>query len=210
VIRILIADDHGIVRRGLKQIVSECEGMEVAGEAASGQQALDLARQEQFDVAVVDIAMPGRGGLDILKDLRAARPAMKIIVLSVYSEEQYAIRSLRDGASAYLTKSNATDELVRAIQTVAAGKRYITPSVAERLATYVGRDGERPPHEVLSGRELQVFLLIAGGKSAAEIAVDLSLSVKTVSTYRSRILEKTGLASNAEIIRYAIRHGLVE
>jgi len=210
VIRILIADDHGIVRRGLKQIVSECEGMVVAGEAAGGQEALDLARREQFDVAVIDIAMPGRGGLDILKELRAERPLMKVIVLSVYSEEQYAIRSLRDGASAYLTKANATDELVNAIQAVAAGKRYITPSVAERLATYVEQEGARPPHEALSGREMQVFLFIGSGKSPAEIARELSLSIKTVSTYRARVLEKMRLGSNAEIMKYAIHHNLVE
>ena len=209
-IRILIADDHGIVRRGLKQIVSECEGMTVTGEAASGQEALDLARATQFDVAVIDIAMPGRSGLDVLKELRSERPAMKIIVLSVYSEEQYAIRSLRDGASAYLTKANATDELVQAIQAVAAGRRYITPSVAERLATYVEQDRARPLHEGLSDREMQVFLLIGNGRTAAEIAKELALSVKTVSTYRSRILEKMAMGSNADIIKYAVHHGLVD
>jgi DNA-binding NarL/FixJ family response regulator len=209
-IRILIADDHGIVRRGLKQIVSECEGMVVAGEATTGQEALELARKEPFDVAVIDIAMPGRGGLDILKELRAAKPSLKIIILSVSPEEQYAIRSLRDGASAYLTKANATDDLVHAIQTVAAGKRYITPSVAERLATYVEMEGARLPHETLSDREMQVLLRIGNGKSVADISRELSLSIKTVSTYRTRILEKMGMGTNAQLIKYAIHHGLVE
>jgi two-component system invasion response regulator UvrY len=209
-IRILIADDHEIVRQGLKQIVSESPGMAVAGEAANGEEALALARKIRYDIAIVDIAMPGRGGLDILKDLRSARPSAKIIVLSMYPEEQYAIRSLRDGASAYLTKANATEELVHAIQAVAAGRRYITPSVAEKLACYIERDTERLPHESLSDRELQVFLLLGSGKTARDIARELSLSVKTVSTYRGRILEKMRMDSNALLIRYAIQHKLVE
>ena len=209
-IRILIADDHAIVRRGLRQIVSECEGMTVTGEATTGEEALDLARKEQFDVAIIDIAMPGRGGLDILKELRAVRPFLKTIILSVSPEEQYAIRSLRDGASAYLTKANATDELVQAIQTVAAGGRYITPSVAERLAIYVEQEGATLPHDGLSDREMQVFLRIGNGKSVADISQELSLSVKTVGTYRARILEKMGMSSNAQLIKYAIHHQLVE
>jgi DNA-binding NarL/FixJ family response regulator len=210
VIHVLIADDHAIVRRGLRQIVSESEGMAVTGEAANGQEALDLARKGQFDVAVIDIAMPGKGGLEILKELRAGSPLLKVIVLSVYPEEQYAIRSLRDGASAYLTKANATDELVDAIRTVAAGKRYITPSVAERLASYVEQEGARLPHERLSDREMQVLVQIGNGKSVASISRDLSLSVKTVSTYRARVMEKMGMSSNAELIKYAIHHNLVE
>jgi DNA-binding NarL/FixJ family response regulator len=210
VIRILIADDHAIVRQGLKQIVSESPGMVVAGEAANGEEAVALARKLGYDVAIVDIAMPGRGGLDILKSLKAARPSAKIIILSMYPEEQYAIRSLRDGASAYITKANATEELVDAIQAVAAGRRYITPSVAERLASYVEQDTERPPHEGLSDRELQVFLLLGSGKTVTDIARELSLSAKTVSTYRTRILGKMCMDSNALLIRYAIRHKLVE
>jgi two-component system invasion response regulator UvrY len=209
-IRILIADDHAIVRQGLKQIVSESPGMVVAGEAANGEEAVALARKLSYDIAIVDIAMPGRGGLDILKDLKSARPSAKIIILSMYPEEQYAIRSLRDGASAYLTKANATEELVHAIQAVAAGRRYITPSVAERLASYVEQDTERLPHESLSDRELQVFLLLGSGKTVTDIARELSLSVKTVSTYRTRILEKMRMSSNALLIRYAIQHKLVE
>ena len=207
-IRLLIADDHGIVRKGLKQIVAEIPGMVVTGEAASGEEALQLAKEQEFDVAIIDIAMPGRGGLDILKSLRALSPSLKIIMLSMYSEEQYAIRSLRDGASAYLTKANATDELVKAIETVASGKRYITPSVAERLASYIEEDSSRLPHESLSDRELQVLTMIGSGKSMSEIAVDLSLSIKTVSTYRARLLEKMGMESNAQLIRYTVQHTL--
>jgi two-component system invasion response regulator UvrY len=208
--RILIVDDHAIVRQGLKQIVSESPGMVVAGEAANGEEAVALARKLSYDIAIVDIAMPGRGGLDILKDLKSARPSAKIIILSMYPEEQYAIRSLRDGASAYLTKANATEELVHAIQAVAAGRRYITPSVAERLASYIEQDTERLPHESLSDRELQVFLLLGSGKAVTVIARELSLSVKTVSTYRTRILVKMRMSSNALLIRYAIQHKLVE
>jgi DNA-binding NarL/FixJ family response regulator len=208
-IRVLIADDHGIVRQGLKQIVSESPGIVVTGEASDGEEALALARQQQFDVAIIDIAMPGKGGLDILKELRREHPLMKLIVLSIYSEEQYAIRCLRDGASAYLSKGNATDELIPAIQTVAAGKRFITPLVAERLASYVEGGEKRALHESLSNREMQIFLLIGGGKSAGDISRDLSLSVKTISTYRARILLKMGMRTNAQLIQYAIRNGLV-
>ncbi len=209
-IRILIADDHGVVRQGLRQIVSERMNMMVAAEAVDGQEALDLVRASEFDVAIIDIAMPGRGGLDILRDLRAARPDMKVIVLSMYSEEQYAVRSLRDGASAYLTKTSAPDELVLAIETVAAGRRYITPSIADRLAGYIEDSTTRPAHELLSDREMQVLVLIGSGKTVSEIAEELALSVKTVSTYRSRVLEKMALASNADLIRYAIHHRLVD
>jgi DNA-binding NarL/FixJ family response regulator len=209
-IRILIADDHAIVRQGLKQIVSECPGMVVAGEAAYGEEALALARKLSYDVAIIDISMPGRGGLDILKDLKAARPSAKIVILSMHPEEQYAIRCLRDGASAYITKANATEELVHAIEAVAAGKRYITPSVAEKLASYIEQDGDRLPHESLSDRELQVFLLLGSGKTVTDISRELSLSVKTVSTYRTRVLGKMHMDTNALLIRYAIQHRLVE
>jgi two-component system invasion response regulator UvrY len=208
-IRILIADDHSIVRQGLKQIVSESPGMVVAGEAANGQEVLDLVRKRDFDVAIVDISMPGRGGLEILKDLKAEKPAMKVMVLSMHSEEQYAIRSLRDGASAYLTKASAPDELVEAIRAVAKGKRYITPSVAERMVAYIEVDSERPRYELLSDRELQVLVLLGGGKSVGDIAGELSLSVKTISTYRTRILQKMGLETTAQLIKYAVQHDLV-
>ena len=209
-IRLLIADDHAIVRQGLKQIVSEFPGMTVAGEAASGEEALALARKLRFDVAIVDITMPGRGGLEILKDLKEVRPSAKIVILSMHPEEQYAIRCLRDGASAYITKGNATEELIHAIQAVAAGKRYITPLVAEKLVSYIGRDAERLPHENLSNRELQVLILLGSGKTVTDISRELSLSAKTISTYRARVLEKMNMDTNALLIRYVIQHGLVE
>lgn len=206
--RILIVDDHEIVRRGLKEIVSERPDLVVAGEATNGAEALELARARKFDVAIVDVAMPGRGGLDILKELRVARPALKIIVLSMYSEEQYAVRSLRDGALAYLTKGNAAEELLQAIETVSRGERYITPRVAERLARYVEEDGGGLPHERLSDREVQVLGMIGAGKTVSQIATELSLSMKTVSTYRARILTKMGMETNAQLIRYVVEHRL--
>jgi len=209
-IKVLIVDDHAIVRKGLRQVVTESPGIVVAGEAAGGQEALDLARKQDFDVAVVDITMPGRGGLEILKDLRNENPSLKVMMLSMHSEEQYAIRSFRDGASAYLTKESAPDELVQAIRTVAGGKRYITQSVADRLAVYVETETETPPHERLSDRELQVLLLLGAGKSVRDISRELSLSIKTIGTYRSRVLQKMGMEKNAQIIRYAIQHRLVE
>jgi DNA-binding NarL/FixJ family response regulator len=206
--RVLIVDDHGVVRRGLKHIIAECPDMVVAGEASGGQEAIDLVYTTDFDVVVLDISMPGRGGIDILKTLKSLRPNLKIVMLSMYSAEQYAIRSLRDGASAYLTKANATDELVEAIRAVANGRRFITPSVAERLANFVEEDGDRLPHEKLSDRELQVLVMIGSGKSVSEIAVELSLSIKTVSTYRARLLEKMGVATNAQLMKYAMDHRL--
>jgi two-component system invasion response regulator UvrY len=209
-IRILIVDDHSIVRKGLKQIVADYPNLVVSGEAASGQEALELVRSRDFDVVILDLGMPGRGGLDILPELKTAQPQAKVIVLSMYPEEQYAIRCLRDGASAYLTKASPPEELVEAIQAVGVGKRYITPSVAERLAMYVEDSSQRPPHEALSDRELQVLVLIGAGKRVREIAGELNLSIKTVSTYRARILVKLGLSSTSQLIRYALHHRLVD
>jgi two-component system invasion response regulator UvrY len=210
VIRILIADDHAIVRQGLRQVIADAPGMRVTGEASSGQEALDLARAREFDVAIIDISMPGRGGLEVLKDLKAERPALKLMVLSMHAEEQYAIRCLRDGASAYLTKGSAPEELVQAIRTVADGRKYVTPSIAERLAERLEPGSDRPPHERLSDRELQVLVLLGQGRSVGDIAEELSLSVKTVSTYRARLLEKMGMDSTAQLIRYAVQNGLAD
>ncbi|MGA2642041.1 MAG: response regulator transcription factor [Spirochaetia bacterium] len=209
-IRILVADDHSVVREGIKQIVADSPGIEVAGEAATGQEALELVRSKPFDVVILDIAMPGRGGLDILRELKAENPALKVLVLSMYPEEQYAIRSFRDGASAYLTKGSPPEELIQAIQTVAAGKRHITPSIADRLASYVENNSQRPLHETLSDREMQVLVLIGSGKQVTEIAQELNVSIKTVSTYRSRILLKMGMETSAQLIRYALQYNLVE
>lgn len=208
-IRLLVADDHGLVRRGIAQIVSECGDITVAGEAASGEEALALSRTGRFDVVILDIAMPGRGGLDVIREIRAARPGIKVIILSMYSEEQYAVRSLRDGASAFLTKTSADSELLTAIHAVASGRRYITAEVAERLAYYVESESELPPHERLAKREYQVFVLIGMGRTVGEIAAELSLSVKTVSTYRARALAKMGMKTNAQLMKYALDHGLV-
>lgn len=207
-IRILVADDHGLIRRGIEQIVSESGDMRVTGEAASGEEALEKARSGGFDIVLLDISMPGRGGLDVIRDIRAACPGIKIIILSMHSEEQYAVRSLRDGASAYLTKTSADSELVTAIRAVASGHRYITAEVAENLASYVESELEGPPHERLATREFQVFLLIGAGKTVGEIAEKLCLSVKTVSTYRARILVKMRMKTNAQLIRYAVDHDL--
>ena len=208
-IRILVADDHSVVRQGIKQIVADSPDMEITGEAASGQETLQLVRSGSFDVIILDISMPDQNGLDILRELKAESPALKVIILSMHPEEQYAVRSLRDGASAYLTKGSPPEELILAIRTVASGKRYITPSVADRLATYIEDSSQRPLHETLSDREMEILVLIGSGKGVSDIAQELNLSIKTVSTYRSRILLKLNMETNAQLIRYSLQHGLV-
>ena len=208
-IRILVADDHSVVRQGLKQIIADSPDMEIVGEAATSQEALELVRSGSFDLIILDISMPGQNGLEILRELKSESPALKVIILSMYPEEQYAIRSLRDGASAYLTKGSQPEELILAIKTVASGKRYITPSVADRLATYIEDNSKRPPHETLSDREMEILMLIGSGKQVSDIAEELNLSIKTVSTYRSRILLKMNMETNAQLIRYSLQHGLV-
>lgn len=209
-IRILIADDHAIVREGLKQIIADIPDMVVAGEAADGQAVLDLVSKDDWDVVLLDIGMPGRGGVDILKQLKYERPKLPVLILSMYPEEQYAVRCLKAGASGYLTKESTPDELVSAIRKVTTGGRYVSASLAEKLAFDLQIDFEKPSHETLSDREYQVMLLIASGKTVSETADELSLSVKTISTYRSRILEKMRMKSNLELMHYAIKHGLVE
>ena len=208
-IRVLIADDHPIVRQGLRQILSETADMEVTGEAANGQGALDQVRAGGWDVLVLDITMPDRSGFDILKELKHEQPHLPVLVLSIHAEEQLAVRVLKAGASGYLTKENAPEELVRAIRKVVSGGRYISPGLAESLA--FGLDDASSParHETLSDREFQVMQLMASGKTLAEIADTLSLSAKTVSTYRARLLEKLNLKTNSELIRYAIENGLI-
>ena len=209
-IKILIADDHAIVREGLKQIVADTPDMVVAGEAADGPQVLELVRKDDWDVVVLDIAMPGRGGVDILKQLKNEKPGLPVLILSMYPEEQYAVRCLRAGASGYLTKESAPDELVTAVQKVVSGGKYVSSLLAERLAFELEIDTEKPLHEALSDREYQVMCMMASGETLTEIADNLSLSVKTISTYRSRILEKMDMTSSAELMHYAIKHGLVE
>jgi len=209
-IRILIADDHAVVRRGLRQTVSEEHDMTVVGEASNAQELLGLVRKQPCDVVVLDISMPGRSGLEALKELRQACPRLPVLVLSMHSEDQYAMRALRIGAAGYLTKETAPEELVKAIRKVVTGGKYITPSLAEKLALSLTRDGEQPLHETLSEREYEVMCLIASGKSVTEISTELSLSVKTISTYRARILEKMNLKNNAELMHYAIHNRLVD
>jgi DNA-binding NarL/FixJ family response regulator len=209
-IRALIADDHAVVRQGLKQILGDTPEMLVAGEATNGQEVLDKVRAEPWDVVVLDISMPDRSGLDILKQLRSERPKLPVLVLSMHSEDQYAVRVLKAGASGYLTKDSAPDELVKAIRKVVSGGRYVSSFLAEKLAFEIGTDSSRLPHETLSDREFQVLRLIAAGKSVTEIAAELYLSVKTVSTYRARMLEKMNLGTTAELIHYAMQNHLID
>jgi two-component system invasion response regulator UvrY len=208
-IRILIADDHRIVREGLKQILAENPDMVVADEASNGQEVLSKVWERDYDVVLLDISMPGRSGLDILKQLKTDRPKVSVLVLSMYSEEQYAMRALRAGASGYMTKESAPDELIEAIRKVSAGRKYIGPTLAEKLAFSLA-DDDRPPHENLSDREYQVMCMIASGKTIKTIADELALSVKTISTYRTRILEKMQMKNNAELTHYSIQNHLVE
>lgn len=208
-IRVLIADDHAVVRKGLEQIISETTDIRVTGEAASGDEVLDKIRQEDYDVLMLDLSMPGRSGLDVLKQVRIEEPDLPVLVLSVHSEDQYAVRVLRAGASGYLNKESAPDLLVDAIRRVVSGRKYVTQSVAERLLMEMDSDIDGPIHEALSDREFQVMRLLASGKSVSEIANMLSLSVKTISTYRSRVLEKMNMGSNAELTRYAIMNDLI-
>lgn len=208
-IRILIADDHTIVRHGLKQIVDAEPQMTTVGEAQNGNEVLDLARKLPIDVIVLDITMPGRNGLETLKDLKREHPSISVIILSMHPKDQYAVRVLRAGASAYITKESAPDELVNAIKKAYRGEKYISSEVAELLADYIERGTTSDPHKLLSDREYEVFCMIANGKTVTEISDELFLSVKTVSTYRTRILEKTGMSTNAQITRYCLEHNLV-
>jgi two-component system invasion response regulator UvrY len=208
--RILIADDHAVVRRRLKQILADEFKKADFGEAGNVREALDRIRKENWDTVVLDITMPGRGGLEALKEIKEARPKLPVLVLSTHLEDQFAVRVLKSGASGYMTKESAPEELVGAVKKVLAGGRYVSPALAEKMASYMAIDTPNPPHERLSDRELVVLRMIASGKTVSRIAVELSLSVKTVSTYRTRILEKMGMASNAELTHYAIKNQLVE
>ncbi len=209
-IHVLIADDHAIVRQGLRQILSETEDMVVAGEAEDGADAMRLARSQEWSVFLLDVSMPNRNGIDTLKQLKKEFPKLPVLILSMHPEEQYAIRALKAGAAGYLTKQSAPEMLVTAIRQVAMGKKYVSPSVAMQLADAISYDSEKPAHETLSDREYQVLVMIAAGRTLTQIAEDLNLSVKTVSEYRKRLLEKMRLETNAELIHYGMRHGLVE
>lgn len=208
-IRVLIADDHAIVRKGLRQIAKEqATGIEV-DEAENGQEVIEKIQLVRYDVLVLDISMPGRDGLDILQEVRHSNPTLPVLILSMHPEEQYAIRMLKSGASGYLTKDCAPDQLVPAIEKIARGGKYVSDTLAERLLFNLTGESTRQPHELLSDREYSVLLLIGQGKTPTEIADQLVLSVKTVSTYRTRILEKLNLQNTAALIRYAIENNLV-
>lgn len=208
-IKILIADDHSIVREGLKQIVAESPEMAVRGEAINGQQVLELVHKTDYDLILLDIAMPGRGGIETLKQLKIEKPEIPVLILSMYPEDQYAVRAIKAGASGYLTKESAPEELIGAIKKVARGGKYVSTDLAEKLVENLGKDTETPDHTMLSDREYQVMIMIATGKTVKGIADELSLSVKTISTNRARALKKMGMKNNAEFAYYAIKQGLV-
>ena len=209
-LRILIADDHPVFRQGLRQILSEASDMVVTDEVSDGLEVLGRVRAGCCDVILLDISLPGRNGIDILKQLKKERPKLPVLMLTMHPEEQYAIRTLKAGASGYLTKESTPDELITAIRKVSAGGKYVSSSLAETLAYELGRMDEKAPHETLSDREYQIMLLIASGKTVTEIAESLSLSIKTISTYRSRILEKMRMKNSAELTYYAIKNQLVD
>lgn len=208
-IRVLIADDHAIVRQGLKQILSDATDLSLAGEASNGHEVLQQIRTEQWDVVLMDISMPGKNGIETLKQIREEQPRLPVLIFSMYPEDQYAVRLIRAGASGYLTKDSPPEQLLMAIRTLSQGKKFISPAVAELLAEEIGGAHNDAPHTLLSDREDQILRLIALGKTPTEISQELALSTKTVSTYRSRILEKMHMKTNSEITHYAIRNGLV-
>jgi DNA-binding NarL/FixJ family response regulator len=209
-IRILIADDHAIVRAGLKQFIADQTDMEVSAEASTGSETIAAVRAGEFDVVLLDISMPDKNGIDTLKTLKHVKPELPVLMLSAYAEDQYAVNLLRAGAAGYLNKEAASTQLVGAIRTVVHGRKYVSPSLAQILADGVSGDADRPLHAELSQREFQIFCKLAAGAAVSKIADELNLSVKTVSTYRTRILEKMAMKSNADLTYYAIKNGLIE
>jgi len=207
--KVLIADDHAVVRRGLKQILSEERDVTVVGEAKNGHEALEMSRRLEWDVAVVDYAMPGRSGVELLKEIKRHHPKRPVLVLSMYPEEWHAVQVLRAGGAGYLSKETATEELMTAIRKVAKGGRYVSAGLAEKLASGLAPDRARAPHETLSDREYRVLWLLASGKPISQIALEMFLSPSTISTYRTRILRKLGLANNAQLVQYAVQHQLI-
>jgi DNA-binding NarL/FixJ family response regulator len=210
-IRIVIADDHAIVREGLKRIVADAAELEVVGEAADGTDVMRVVREREFDVLVLDLSMPGRSGMELIKLVKAEKPKLRVLVLSMHQELQYAVRAIKSGASGYLTKESAPAQLVQAIQKIASGGAYISAEVAEQLALGAMPGAQSAaPHETLSDREFEVLRLLVAGVSVTEAAARLKLSVKTVSTHKANLMQKLGLANPSELIRYALRHGLTD
>ncbi len=206
---ILIADDHAIVRQGLKQIVSGTDDMQVTAEAASGNEAILKIRESEPDIVLLDISLGDRNGIDVLKQIKREYPKVRVLMLSMFREDQYAVRAIKAGAAGYLNKQSAPSELVSALALVARGRRYVTPEIAELLADSINDDQDKAPHELLSDREYQTMLLIAVGKAPGEIAEDLAISIKTFNVYRARILEKMQLKNNVELTRYALENALL-
>ncbi len=209
-IRILIADDHAILRRGLKEILMRELDSVTWGEAENGEQVLDQVQSHDWDLLILDITMPGRGGLDVLKNLKALQPRLPVLMMSMHPEDQYGKRVLKAGASGYMNKESAPEELMKAVRKLLGGGRYVSPALAETLASDLSQDTGRPPHETLSDREFEVLRKIASGKTVGQIAEELHLSVTTVSTYRARILEKMNMSTTAELMHYALRNHLVD
>jgi DNA-binding NarL/FixJ family response regulator len=209
-IRIVVADDHTIVREGLKQLLANAADLAVVGEAQTGHEVLQRVRELQFDLLLLDMSMPGRSGIELIKQVRAERPGLRILVLSMHEEAQYAVRAIKAGAAGYLTKETASAQLVSAIRKVAAGGAFISAEVAEQFALGAMRQSEGPPHLALSDREFQVLRLIVSGKTVTDIAEQLNLSVKTVSTHKARILQKMNMSTHTELIRYAIAQRLID
>ena len=207
-IKVLLVDDHAIARNGVRLMLGTADDIEVTGEAANAQDAMQMVEAGEYDVALVDITMPGKNGLELLRSLRAARPKLAVLILSTYAEDIYAVRALKLGAAGYLTKDAAAAVLVAAVRKAAAGGKHVSPAMLEKLATLIGGGGVAS-HEALSNRELEVFKLIAGGESLIEVGKALHLSPNTVTTYRARILEKMGMSSNAELTRYALENGII-
>jgi DNA-binding NarL/FixJ family response regulator len=209
-LNILIVDDHAIVRRGLKQILEGEKDLATVSEAKDGHEALQMTRDQAWDLVILDINLPGQSGLDVLIELRHLNPKLPVLIMSMYSEDQYAVQAFKAGAVGYLNKQSAPEELVIAIKKISAGGKYVSASMAELLAANMNTQHEKTAQEILSNREYQVLILIASGKTVSEIAATMSLSVKTISTFRTRVLTKMNLKSNAELTYYAIHHGLIE
>lgn len=210
IVKIIVVDDHAVVRRGLIQILESMQEVSSVSEASSGNELIELLKKDEYDVVVLDITMPGKSGLDVLKEIKAIKQNVSVLILSIHPEEQYAVRALKAGAAGYITKDSAPEELVTAVQRIMEGRKYISQSLAEKLAGSYNISSSKLPHEILSDREFEVFKMIASGNTVSNIAETLFLSVKTISTYQSRIYEKTGLKSRSEITLYAIKNGLIE